>query len=384
MFARASISLCLIGWACFAQEGGLDRLRATLVPLRAHVNDRMSNDYGDTRGATPALTVAKHQLRDWIETHLAKFPAGGDTAALAAEFHAGLTEARMFCDSCFPSFLGYVDDVQVDREEGFLIVRTSAGIWCGYDDSAYIYQWSAGRWQRVWQDEQTVYTRQKYFPQILYSVHVSAPDRDGRRLVLTLGSRPGCSVAFQPVYYGVWRIGKAVALLRRDEFAYVGEFPPVKGRVEPDEALIEFTVGGTGYGQGHEVLRHFKFRGNAAIQTDPIAPNPRDFVEEWLEADWGKSAAWSESAPLKVWHDRLHRKDGMGDFPDPTRRCSIDPHLWQVGIRLHDVPGETWYLVRAQAPDHFSMVSIGDQPDPDCSEKASPGDWPRTLFPGIN
>ncbi len=74
----------------------------------------------------------------------------------------------------------------------------------------------------------------------------------------------------------------------------------------------------------------------------------------------------------------------MGDFPDPTQHCAAHPDLWQVGIKLHDVPGETWYLVRARPPDHFSMVSIGNQPDPDCTETARPGDWPRTLFPGVN
>src|SRR5579862_1710352 len=144
LFARFSICFCLIGLACFAQDRGLDALRATLIPLREHANDRLSNQHDDTRDATPALTVAKHQLRDWIEAHLAKFPEGGDVEALAAEFHAGLTGARLFCDSCFPSFIGYLDDVRLSREKGFLIVLPSAGIWCGYDDSAYIYQWSGG------------------------------------------------------------------------------------------------------------------------------------------------------------------------------------------------------------------------------------------------
>ncbi len=377
MFAKIAIC-CFLTCAAFAQEDQLAVLRATLAPLREHANDRMSNDHGKTRGATPVLTIAKHQLRDWIESRLAKFPEGGDTAMLAEEFHAGLRDARLFCDNCFPSFLGYLDDVQVNRDHGFLIVRTSAGIWCGYDDSAYVYQWSGGRWRRIWQNEQNIYTSRSYLPRILYSVHISPP------LVMTLGSRPGCSVAFQPVYYGVWRIGSSQPLLDRAEFASVAEFPPVKGRLGPDDALIEFTAGGTGYGEGHEAVRHYALRRGVMIQVDPIAPNPRDFVEEWLASKWTQSAAWSESKSLETWHAKLHREDGMGDFPDPTQHCNSHPDLWQVGIKLHDVPGETWYLVRAMPPDHFSMVSIGDRPDPDCIDNARPGDWPRTLFPGVN
>ncbi len=384
--------------ALSAQDIQLDRLRATLVPLRAHANDRLSSDHGDTRGATPALTIAKHQLRDWVETRLAKFPGKGDADMLAAEFHTALTAEHLFCDDCFPSFLGYVDEVQVNRERDLLIVRTSAGIWCGYDDSAYAYQWlggrgTGGRWQRIWEDERNVYTGEKYFPRIFYAVHVSQPDSSGHRLVMTLGSRPGCSVAFQPVYYGVWQLGagreKPKVLLDGTEFAYVGEFPPIKGRLGPDDALIEFPVGGTGYGEGHEAVRHYvvradKVRGDVMEQVDPIAPNPRDFVEEWLDAKWERSAAWSESPSLKTLHDKLHRDDGMGDFPDPTQHCSSKPDLWQVGIKLQDVKEETWYLVRRKAPDGFSMVAISDQPNADCMDKARDGEWPRTFFPGVN
>jgi hypothetical protein len=384
LFKKTSICLIFLAGGAFAQDIQLAALRATLVPLREHANDRMSNDHGSTRGATPVLTIAKHQLRDWIEMRLAKFPQDGDTAMFVEELHAGLRDARLFCDTCFPSFLGYIDDVQVNRDQGFLIVRTSAGIWCGYDDSAYVYQWSGGRWRRIWQSEQSIYTSQRYLPRILYSVQISPPDRDGRRLVMTLGSRPGCSVAFQPVYYSMWQMESPRPLLERAEFAYVGEFPPVKGRVGPDDALIEFTAGGTGYGEGHEAVRHYALRRGVMIQVDPIAPSPRDFVEEWLTSKWTQSSAWSESKSLEPWHAKLHREDGMGDFPDPTQHCSTHSDLWQVGIKLHDVPGETWYLVRARPPDHFSMVSISNQPDPDCTENARPGDWPRTLFPGVN
>ncbi len=345
-----------------AQDNPLAALNATLAPLREHANDRLSNDHGDTRGATSQLTVAKHQMRDWIETKLAKFPANGDTAALAAELHAGLRDAKLFCDSCFPSFLGFVDDVQLSREREFLIVRTSTGIWCGYDDSAYVYEFTGGRWQRIWEKEQNVYTAEGYLPQILYAVHISARDAGGHRLLLTLGSRPGCSVAFQPVYYSVSRIGdKPAVLLDKSEFAYVGEFPPIHGRVESDDVLIEFTAGGAGYGTGHEAVRHYKLRGDRLEQTDPIAPTPRDFVEEWL-----------------------HRDDGMGDFPDPTLHCANSPDLFQVGIRLHDVPAETWYLVRRKPPDGFTMADITDHPNPDCTEPLHAGDFPRTFFPGDN
>ena len=95
-------------------------------------------------------------------------------------------------------------------------------------------------------------------------------------------------------------------------------------------------------------------------QVEPIAPTPRDFVEEWLAAPWKRSARYSESSALQSWHRKLHRDDGLGDFPDPTLPCSSG--LWQVGIRLHGVDGETYYQVRWRQPDHFTMVAIADHP----------------------
>ena len=355
--------------ACIAnaQDNLLAALNATLAPLREHANDRLSNDHGDTRGATSQLTVAKHQMRDWIEGKLTKFPEKGDTAALSTELHAGLRDARLFCDSCFPSFLGFVDDVQLSRERGFLIVRTSMGIWCGYDDSAYAYQWTANRWQRIWESEQNTYAPKRYLPQSVHAVHISPPDQDGGRLLLSLGAQPGCASAFQPVYYRVWRVSArgAKLLLDKSEFANVGDYPPTQGSVEPADVRIELTLGGTGYGSAHQAVRHYTVLGDRAEQVDPIATTPRDFVEEWLGSPWAQSAGRSDSASLKSWHQRLHREDGMGDFPGPTLRCSGDPDLWQVSTHLHDSP-EMYYLVRRRQPDHFAMAGVSERPYPEC------------------
>ena len=85
-----------------------------------------------------------------------------------------------------------------------LIVRTAVGIWCGYDYSAYIYKWRGGRWQRVWENEQNTYTAKNYRPQTLHDVRISPPDDKGNRLLMTLGSQPGCASGFQPIYYRVW------------------------------------------------------------------------------------------------------------------------------------------------------------------------------------
>src|ERR1700691_5562151 len=119
-------------------------LGATLASLRPH-----ADEHRETRGATPELTVAKHQLRDWIESRLPQFAQNGDEDMLARELEDRLRESELLCEpQCPMSILGFLDNVRISREREFLIILTSVGIWCGYDDSAYAYKWTANRWHR--------------------------------------------------------------------------------------------------------------------------------------------------------------------------------------------------------------------------------------------
>jgi hypothetical protein len=357
-------ALFLAGPLALAQDLALAPLSSTLAALHPH-----RDEHRETRGATPALTAAKHQLRDWIESRLASFAQTGDDAALERQLHAALRDAQLLCEGpCFSlnSTLGYLDEVRIRREQEFLIVQTSVGIWCGYDDSGYVYKWSGSTWKRVWQVEQNIYTEKRYLPQSLSAVHISQPDAQGRRLILTLGAKPGCSAAFLPVYYRIFQWDSSAQpptlLLDRAEMASQADVPPIKGEVTATDVRLEFTAGGTGYGFGHQAVRHFAYRAGKLPQTEPLAPTPRDFVEEWLSAGWKQAASLAESPALEPWHRKFHREDGQGDFPDPTLQCQNDSDLWQVALKWHDVPGETYYLVRWKQPDHFTIAAIADHP----------------------
>jgi hypothetical protein len=96
-------------------------------------------------------------------------------------------------------------------------------------------------------------------------------------------------------------------------------------------------------------------------QVDPIAPTPRDFVEEWLAAPWAESEGRAASRALEQWHRKLHRDDNQGDFPDDPIHCSGGDELWQVATHLEGEPTH-YFLVRWRRPDKFTMVQISDQP----------------------
>jgi hypothetical protein len=56
-------------------------------------------------------------------------------------------------------------------------------------------------------------------------------------------------------------------------------YPPLQGRALPDDVTFDYWTGGVLSGEGHTALRHFKIQDGTAIQVDPIANRPRDFLE---------------------------------------------------------------------------------------------------------
>jgi hypothetical protein len=377
----AILSLCTLATA---QQSQLASLSKTLLSLRQY-----AALHSPVRGGLSEVTTAKHQLRDWIESRLASFPENGDEGALASEFLDAMGKAKLFCDDpaeCVSNALGFLDQVQITRERAFLVVTTAVGtgIRCGYDYSAYVYAWELNRWQRVWENEQNDYAEGAYHPQTLHSVHISGPTSDGMHLILTLGTPAGCTGAFVPLYYRLWRIGargaEASPILDKSETLNDESEPPAIAKLTADDLLIEFSAGGTGYGETHKALRHYEIHGEKATQTDPIAPTPRDFVEEWLAASWQDSASRSNSPALSQWHARLHRDDGQGDYPEPALACAADPALVEIATHLEGLP-EHYFLVRTKQSLRFSMADVGDHAFPDCTRPDPAADAEPSLIP---
>ena len=354
-------------------------IAATLRQLRSQ-----ADKHRDTHGAAAPLTAAKHQLRDWVESRLAREGQGLDTRAFAETLHVALGGATLLCndfrDECDTNFLGYVEDVRVNREGEFLIVVTSMGIRCGYDESAYVYAWDS-RWRRVWEHEQNIYTEQGYLPQVIHDAQVSPSEGGRSRLLMVLGSQTTCSGAFKDIYARAWQIDDARRFVPAlDWKAHANDaYPPIQGRLLTDGLLVQYAAGGMLSGDVHTAVRHFAIDKGRSTQVDPIASLPRDFVVEWLLAPWAESRTRSESASLEVWHERLRRTDGAGDFPGPTLQCTRGSDLWQVKTQMYERPVR-YYRVRWREPLTFSMVETSDQPFPDCTVADSRGvTYPAVL-----
>lgn len=354
--------LCLLVlFASFAGAAAdLRALQATLKSMRTAKKETLGY-----RATSPATTVAKHQLRDWVEARLAGFEERGDEGALVRVLNKELADAGMFAGT----ELGYLGDMRLRRQGQFLVLETRVGIECGFDNSIYLFSWTREGWRRTWQNEQNEYTEKTYQPQRLHSVQISPWNQEGEYFVLTLGSHSWCSSAWHPVYYRVFRLGpdlEAPPILEGSEIAYLGaNDPPIRGVIGQKSVWIEYTVGSIDTTVHNRTkVRRYAF---PAKRLPPVALKPRDFVDEWLTSDWREASQWSEAESRKAlrdWHKNLHKEFVSAEFIYPTMHCPARPDLWQVGLE-----GGQYYLVRWRPPYNFSLVEIREKPAADCAEK---------------
>jgi hypothetical protein len=377
---RLILLAALLAGIAAAQDAQLTAVHATLVELRSQAPDP------ETMGASEKLTVAKHQLRDWIDIKPFAFRINGALKTVSA---GGSDDDQ--------NLAGSLAEVRFNEEGGLLIVVTGVGIICQDDESAYAYKKIEKRWRRVWESEQNDYRKGQYNPQLIDAVHIwqkfDAGHADGPPFVMTLGNLWGCGSFWHSVTYRVWRIDTASPklLIDRTEGAYMRTAAFIIGSIgqEYDEksvdVLIEFTEGNIDVGvHNREAIRHFLIDGDRVARVDPVALSPRDFVDEWLTRPWEESKRWSASPDLKQWFARLQSDRGGSRF-DETLHCAT-PDLWEVTLTHYgEQKGpagfpDHFFLVRWRPPYHFTMVDVSTTPWPRCTEKDPDADAWRTLF----
>jgi len=347
-----------------------------------------------SRGARPALTDVKHQLRDWIESHfdvlLSKSPTVLQEQLNDELDRSGLFFPKNAIDGQNP--LGYLDPIVLETQPGFVIVRTSVGLQvCGTDDSAYIYEWTHdNHLHRIWQSEQNDYEEKKYFPQRLIVVKISPTDwlpgaDRSEHLIVTTGVSPWCSSVWQPVYYRVWQTkstySEPLLLLAGSEQIDIAY--PIHARANKNDILIEYDVIASDAMRVPE-LRHYVLEHGKLRRTDPVALTPQAFVSFWLRDPWDEVSAWTAPTArvtLKAFRQRYEGTDS--EFTPPSRRCTAHPNLWQVAtgelgmdlrLKAH------YFLIRALPPFRFRMVAESDHPWLDCTEDDPAIDNPPDLF----
>lgn len=209
MKRAVSLAVLLVS-AEFASAASIDDVRIAVIAMRGQ-----EPKDSESRVATPQLTVAKHQLRDWIDARLKGISRSAEVATIEHELNSDLTTAGLICDyndaakpTCPEWFqMGFAAPVHLKRDGVFLVLTTGVGIECGYDHSAYIYAWSNDGWHRAWQNEQNTYPEKEYKPQALDAVLISSYSRANDYVVLTVGHQTWCASNWHDVFLSAYRLG---------------------------------------------------------------------------------------------------------------------------------------------------------------------------------
>ena len=386
-----ALVLVCSGWA--QTDPRLAALHQTLQSLHAQADVSAVNP-----GGGPKLTLAKHQLRDWIESQLGLVEKEGDEKRASEKINKALEKVSVAPSKDDQNLLGSIDDVGLTWESGLLIVITRVGIVCEQDESVYGYKRIDGKWQRIWESEQNDY--QNYTPQHINAVHIWQSYEGGKQTgpayILTLGNEWGCASAWHRVYYRIWRVDSSgpTRLVDQSSDGYMRGESFIVGSIVNSpmhfggavDAIIEFTQRSVDVGvHNREAVRHFLIEGDRVRRVAPVALSPRDFVDEWMTQPWSESQEWSLSPDLSEWHQKLHADWVGGDFLGETMHCQT-PDLWQVGFEPQDAKRNfepkphVYFLVRWTPPYRFVLASISNTPSARCVQADREADEWHTLF----
>ncbi|MGE4065067.1 MAG: hypothetical protein AB7E79_17005 [Rhodospirillaceae bacterium] len=388
----AALAAFLTFGATAASAADLDTVRTALTPLRQSTTDPAS------RMPREFLTV-RDSLRDWIETRLAGFPQFGDAAAFAKTLNAEIAAKDLACiDGKEPGYnrcaspreldaRGFLGLVEVARVQDLLIVQAETGIPCGFDETAYVYEWVNDGWRRLVDTSQAA-AGGPYLAEQIEQVLFVQPDgmpRDALLLAVT-GATPSCADQYRPVHYRVWSAkrgtGSSLVVDGREGDADVARrSPAVSARFEDGDLLLEMDLRSFDPSRRSRVaVRRFNFDKPQAARVAPLALSPRDFVEEWLRSSWSAAATWTSPAArgaLAPVHASAHQNLSRARFSGATLRCAGDSAV-QVGVRFAD--GERFFRVKHDPAGAYVMLAADSAPADTCARPDASLDSPRTLF----
>src|SRR5882724_5228682 len=111
--------------------------------------------------------------------------------------------------------------------------------------------------------------------------------------------------------------------------------------------------------QNHTVILNYRIEHDHITRIDPVALNPQDFVDEWVQQPWEEMRNWSSSralAALAKWHKQLNEDWILPEF-ELAQKCRR-PGLWQLAVTKEpysDKPVTRYFLVSEGPGSHYEM-----------------------------
>ena len=267
-----------------------------------------------------------------------------------------------------------------EHEPPLISLQIGFGIACGRDEMLLMYQFSGNAWRRVirWQSDSYKEISEAFGDFFEYAV---LGQRGNDWLVAVAHGKPWCSSNTSGFDLDVLRPVGAVmqqSTVFHKEAAYRRDVAPTL-RGEPDGFVLRLNIESLSADAKERAgIYHYRLHQGQLHRYQPVAENARDFLDEWLAADWTEAAEWSARPNLR---SLAREHDIVVDFinqleskaPEfvygPVQACSGKQKLVQVD--LGGVPSGFKYFQIEQDKDEFTMVSGSDGPDPKCASAGS-------------
>jgi hypothetical protein len=251
---------------------------------------------------------------------------------------------------------GNIDSVKLSRAANFrdaVVVKASITVPCGTDTSVRIYRFSKSSRTPIFESAGT-----REYGLYLDDIQFSKPNASGSRLLFTSWSGVQCASVWNVLDYQLFRLAPDS---NRSEPIFSGAHSftidgDVHVKLAPDELLLELTAEGLEAGFRRAYVLHYRVAASSLTRIDPIALQPEDFVQEWINQSWSEMESRSAMRLVK-WHARFHSDTELffGDF-DFAQPCSKRPGYTQVAVEVG--PRTVYFLVRDKGGHSYEMSDI--------------------------
>ncbi len=374
---HAESSCPLASAAAVAAQAQARLQKVQLEDMDDSVGPALRQDIASFKDALAAISDARMAcLRD-DGTGAAAMVQNDLAAALKANRPAGATPS-----ASGPSYGGdlSVQAQQVAATSGLLVLQWSFGIECGDDNLLLAYAFRDGAWRQVmrWQSGEYKDISGAFGDGMTY---LALPGPTPRLAVFH--GTPWCTSRWSGFKLDLLSPGETPAspkvLFHLDHGYIRGDFGPAL-KLRPDGFELRVEVGM----RDMDVMTRtgiFRYRvdGEHVSRVQPVAMNGRDFVDEWLQANWSEASGWSDPQQLPALqkaHEALMTRLDADKAPEiatygAVRACTDDHDKYQVQLDLQasgksDQTTSRYLLIRSGA-NSFTMLAVAEAPQAACN-----------------
>lgn len=370
-------------------SAALDSARQTL--LAVPIGD--GSDTNVSKSAQTAITAMKDALDRFVVAYMQCAPASGKLdpqkiqsemsekarASSAPDSHpadkaAGAAAGASANSGKYGRDLSFEVRTSGDARR-LLGIQSKFSVECGADSVFWIFAPEGRSWREVIRWQGVPYnTLSGAYDAFDYSI--SPPDDAGNWFVITKNVMPWCSSTWSEIRYALLRPNDAStrpkALLARKEAIWWGGDDLGAVHADKDSFEVRFHSSSVDASVHNRLyVMHYQIDGDTLSRTQPVAANPRDFVDEWLRVKWLEAQQWSDKtviSSLRNAHSDVEKleKDGGLTF-EGVHRCGDVQNDYEVTLATGSAT--KFYFRVVGDPDNpqvFTMHAASNSPTPAC------------------